>query len=297
MIKEVHVEKVVGTCFLLKGSVEELGLEKGVYELENYTCTSETNRREFQSIWCERSQNDKSSLEEMNRPDFNWLKRVYISISDEGVKMFPEDLRMYEHSVVIKGKLHLSVPDKFIKEVWAMENLISAEATHQPLKMKLIMDPSDTSRVSWLKLDTLTGASIFSLVEYNELDNGMFIFHDFGKCRPNIVWVLPTLLWMDELYKPMRADEVNLHTGRLNYIEGDYWVSQKGTKCFKPKEGGKHLLIRDDWGGSPSEHGSGILKQLNPIYYRYAPTNSGRSGRDFCVIEKGTKYKPNIEEI
>lgn len=85
----------------------------------------------------------------------------------------------------------------------------------------------------------------------------------------------------------------------ISGIVGDYFVSKKGTKLFKKTSGGKHILLRDDWGGSFNSYRGGTLPDTNEgaLYFRRASSNGGGTGYDYCIIPKDWRRSINIDDI
>lgn len=128
-----------------------------------------------------------------------------------------------------------------------------------------------------------------------------FLAKQFGKYLPNLVFVLPKEFSLDKDGKPVTpikfvrdvniTDNLNLvFNGDAKILFGDYWISRKGSKCFRPKSplNAKHLLIKVAWGGADETHGSrGNYPEDIPsgvCYFRHARSNAGGMGYDYWVI-------------
>lgn len=83
-----------------------------------------------------------------------------------------------------------------------------------------------------------------------------------------------------------QKSDYNLGEGFLDYMIGDFFVSKKGTKIFRVNEDGKHVLLRDDWGGSFNSYRGGKLLRTEEgaLYYRRASSNGGGIGYDYSVV-------------
>lgn len=122
-----------------------------------------------------------------------------------------------------------------------------------------------------------------------------FLVNDFGKYRPNIVFVIsknfersPIAHRSDEPTKKMLANMNIDFDGETSILFGDYWQSQKGGACFRPKPvaEAKHVLIRCEWGGASSRtRGIGYVRDVP--YYRRAASNGGGVGSDYLVVKVG----------
>lgn len=93
--------------------------------------------------------------------------------------------------------------------------------------------------------------------------------------------------------------EMNLpHMSSCSYIRGDFFTSKKGTPCFKIKDDGRHVLIRDDWGGAFNSYRGGKLPECpERLFYRRASSNGGGAGYDYGIYPVGYKYAPSIDDI
>lgn len=128
-----------------------------------------------------------------------------------------------------------------------------------------------------------------------------FLVKQFGKYLPNLVFVLSKEFSLDKDGKPISpvryvrdvdiTDNLNLvFNGDPKIIFGDYWISRKGSRCFRPKSPleAKHLLVKVAWGGADETHGSrGNYPEDIPagvLYFRHARSNAGGMGYDYWVI-------------
>ena len=157
------------------------------------------------------------------------------------------------------------------------------------MKMELIKDIEATKRM-WPEVIEHDTSVI-------ELTNGEVLCNRFGKYQPNMCFVLNENnicnTWTD-------VDNYNIDwDGDPVQLRGEYWVSKKGTKCFRPKEDGEYVLIRVDWGGcfNPTR---GIefntVKEFAP-YSRKASSNGGGNGYNFYVLPYGFHREVSIDEI
>ena len=128
-----------------------------------------------------------------------------------------------------------------------------------------------------------------------------FLAKQFGKYLPNLVFVLSKEFSLDKDGKPISpvkfvrdinvTDNLNLvFNGDPKIIFGDYWISRKGSRCFRPKSPleAKHLLVKVSWGGADETHGSrGNYPEDIPagvLYFRHARSNAGGMGYDYWII-------------
>lgn len=127
-----------------------------------------------------------------------------------------------------------------------------------------------------------------------QLKDGKFAMKAYGKYKPNLTFIntIPTVVW-----KRAKREDFNLPEGKIFFVKGDFFVSKKGTKCFRIKEEGKHILISDDWGGAFVKYRGGTLPEEEALYYRRASSNGGGSGYDFGVYPVGWKYQMSEEDL
>ncbi len=128
-----------------------------------------------------------------------------------------------------------------------------------------------------------------------------FLVKQFGKYLPNLVFVLSKEFSLDKDGKPVSpvkyirdadiTDNLNLvFNGDPKVLFGDYWISRKGSRCFRPKGPleAEHMLVKVSWGGADETHGSrGNYPEDIPagvLYFRHARSNAGGMGYDYWVI-------------
>jgi len=83
---------------------------------------------------------------------------------------------------------------------------------------------------------------------------------------------------------------------RLSFLRGDFFTSKKGTKMFKIKPQGSHVLIRDDWGGCFNSY-HGLTLPGGYEYFHRASSNGGGSGYDYAVYKTGFKYAASLDDL
>ncbi len=128
-----------------------------------------------------------------------------------------------------------------------------------------------------------------------ELDNGQFLYNSFGKYAPCITFVCdePMIVW--EKWEPSRF---NFDKGSYEVIEGVFWESKKGKRCFTPKKDGRYLLICDNWGGAFNNYRGNNLERLKSVYFRRASSNGGGCGYDYAIVDKSlAKLNISIDDI
>lgn len=124
------------------------------------------------------------------------------------------------------------------------------------------------------------------------LENGYgYLKKDYGKYSPNLTYVVR----FEEIphFKFLKPDyNMNiLWDGEMTVMYGDYWVSKKGTNCFRPKarDAASHMLVRVDWqkGGERSTSGKNPEVEKYALYHRYARSNGGGTGKTYYVFKNG----------
>ncbi len=137
--------------------------------------------------------------------------------------------------------------------------------------------------------------------------NSGFISNDQGKYCSGLTFVLDSSFELDKdgkVINPLKyvedreiTDSFNLDLdGEAKILFGDFWISQKGTPCFRPKDPtqAKHLLVRVNWGGcfnrSRGNWGD-TAKACGATYFHRASSNGGGSGYDYWVLPVGYVYQ------
>jgi len=143
-----------------------------------------------------------------------------------------------------------------------------------------------------------TLAEVKSLLKTDKIfeTESSFLVNDFGKYRPNITFVIPKefdgnplAYRSDAPVKEMTRDMNIGFDGETGVLFGDFWKSQKGGACFRPKPiaNARHVLILVDWGGAFSRTRGIHSDVAEAAYYRRAVSNGGGSGNDYLVVPVG----------
>ena len=151
------------------------------------------------------------------------------------------------------------------------------------------------------KINERTWPEYYSREKVVELSNGETMIRRFGKYMPNLIFLLSeenvSVSWHRHDIEPLK---LNIEfDGDIEWMPGDFWVSKKGSNCFRPSDHGKHLLIKVDWGGPfISTRGDEYDDIKNKtLYARRASSNGGGTGYNFYVFPKDYVEIVNIDEI
>lgn len=141
-----------------------------------------------------------------------------------------------------------------------------------------------------------------------------FLVNMYGKYDPNLCFVLDKYFHLTGNADPINpieyigdkevSDNMNMDfNGTTSFMFGDYWVSKKGTKCFKikPPVEAKHMLMRIDWGGAFNRTrglNNDIVNSIPEIlYYHKASSNGAGTGYDYLVVPVGFSKSLYDEEF
>lgn len=110
------------------------------------------------------------------------------------------------------------------------------------------------------------------------------LIRHYGKYRAGLSILVNSFAdygWKDD---PHLGRKMNIQfDGKTSVMRGEFFVSKKGTNCFRVKKDGKHLLIRIEWGGSKKTRGL-ITAPKDAVYFKRASSNAGRMGYDYVIF-------------
>ena len=140
----------------------------------------------------------------------------------------------------------------------------------------------------------ITNVSPLKEEDHIKLSNGNVLMNKFGKYEPNLCFICayPHIIWED-----IEAKDLNLDRGDFKCLHGEFFVSKKGTKCFRIKKNGQHILLRDNWGGAFNNYRGGTLPEEGALYYRRASSNGGGSGYDYAIYNSNWQFQLSEEDI
>lgn len=129
------------------------------------------------------------------------------------------------------------------------------------------------------------------------LENGNRLVRHYGKYKSGLTIIVSSV--DDFNFSKVNLNHMNLgFDGDTEVLTGEFFVSKKGTKCFRVNPNGNQFLIRVDWGGSFNKtRGLRDNPPKDNRYYRRATSNRGRSGYDYIVLDKNFKNSLSEDEI
>lgn len=144
--------------------------------------------------------------------------------------------------------------------------------------------------------DYLISASEKESEDHIKLSNGNVLMNRYGKYEPNLTFVAaePYIMW-----DRIAATELNCNpdAGWFDVLHGTFFVSKKGTKCFRIDSNGEHILIKDSWGGCFNKYRGYSLPENGSVYYHRASSNGGGCGYDYAVYPRNWMFTLNEEDI
>lgn len=123
------------------------------------------------------------------------------------------------------------------------------------------------------------------------LTNGEKIIRRYGKYQPGIAFFINednnTIGWLDRNIHRLDLN-IEFDASGIKWIPGDFWISKKGTKCFRPKENGEHVLVEASWGGCFDDTRGTEYNKVKDlaIYARCASSNGGGMGCNYYIFPR-----------
>lgn len=132
------------------------------------------------------------------------------------------------------------------------------------------------------------------------LSNGDLLIKDYGKYRPDLVFVIAPE--DKECYQYGDAPDINVDwDGYPKAMYGHFWVSKRGTECFRPlpKERASHVLLRVEWekGLYSYTTGENPEAEAEAVYFRRASSNGGGIGYAYYVFPVGFRMQIDLDDI
>jgi hypothetical protein len=93
------------------------------------------------------------------------------------------------------------------------------------------------------------------------------------------------------------ATEMNIPNVSLTgLVKGDFFVSKKGTKMFRVKTYGKHILLRDNWGGEFGDIWGDRLPKEDALFYHHV-NGCGFDGYDYAIYPRDWKRSVSVDDL
>lgn len=210
-------------------------------------------------------------------------------------------LRLYKDFVGDGYHLSLSGNSKYMAMANEIDYTISVELIiENSTEIKWCDEKDGVKQVELLKgfSKDLNGIyhEVIDMANVITLDNGKFLIKDYGKYASGLCFVSdkPKFFWNE-----IKREDLNLGRGEYAALYGYYYVSKKGTKCFKlsSKLQATHMLLRDNWGGAFNSYRGNTLVELNHEYHRRASSNGGGTGYDYAVFPIGWRNILSEDDI
>lgn len=85
----------------------------------------------------------------------------------------------------------------------------------------------------------------------------------------------------------------------IYWMPGKFWISKKGTSCFRPDENGEHILVRSKWGGpfNPTRGTEFPEVKEFALYAKYASSKGGGEGYNYYVFPKDFHREISEDDI
>lgn len=132
-----------------------------------------------------------------------------------------------------------------------------------------------------------------------KLVNGETLIRRFNKYEPGICFVLSDETITEEWRKTPIDFNINFDASSVSWMSGEFWISRKGSSCFRPKSDGQHILLRISWGGcfEPSRGREySEIKQF-ALYAKRATSNGGGCGYNYYVFSKDFRKEVSLDDI
>ena len=149
-----------------------------------------------------------------------------------------------------------------------------------------------------------TWPEFFDINSSITLNNNERLIRRYGKYEPGLAFILSDKNvdtgWYDMSYHHIELNiQFDSNKNEIYWMPGDYWISKKGTTCFRPNENGKHVLVKARWGGPfQSSRGTEYQEVKNKaLYARRASSNGGGVGYNYYIFDKDFTNEVSIEDI
>ena len=131
------------------------------------------------------------------------------------------------------------------------------------------------------------------------LDNGKFLIRDYDKygSKLSILSTLPKVVW--EETQPKEFNIASKREKIICRVYGEYFITKKGTKCFRVNPNGKHMMLRGFYGGAMRCADLLYDVRNNPevIYHKDASSNGGGLGYRYLIVPRDWKQSLSEDDI
>lgn len=247
----------------------------------------------------------ENGLEYNNMSD-NEILTAILKINDnfKKVEKIQELLKPHENilSSTIKLEIYDIIPFKKEHKLskkkltnWLVENNQNFDVLNPEEVAKFILKKNEEQRI--IDLGYKFDGKDKNIVK---LDNGKYIYFDFGKYSPNLNFLIDDLakgVTYEENHELNRNLNLN-YTGDISFIRGRFFVSKKGANFFDLTSTDKpHVLVKIKWGGSFNT--SRGLKNVpeEKIYYRCARSKGGGIGVDYLILPSDYQAKYTLDDF
>lgn len=133
-----------------------------------------------------------------------------------------------------------------------------------------------------------TWPEYFDKTKTIELVNGEKLIRRYGKCNPGICFIMSNKN-IDICWCKYDTNFLNIEfdTTDIEWMPGDFWISKKGTSCFRPGLYGKHVLIK-----STGNEYNKVKKDA--VYSRHASADNC-AGVNYYIFNKDFHKEASID--
>ena len=133
------------------------------------------------------------------------------------------------------------------------------------------------------------------------LDNGDWLVKHYEKYQSGLTILhKPDFNPFNFTGQQVDNESFNLHhEGSFRIINGEFFVSKKGTKCFRAYPDGDDQLVCHSWGGAfntSRPYGKDTFGE-DAKYYRNASSNGGGQGNEWVVLPRGWTKTVSEDDI
>jgi len=153
-----------------------------------------------------------------------------------------------------------------------------------------------------IEIAKITWPEYFEVNKSIKLGNGETLIRRYEKYQPAMCFLLTEnnidQHWLDVTYHGIDIN-ATFDAKKVEWMPGEFWVSKKGTPCFRPKEDGSHILIRTTWGGcfEPSRGTEFPELKEKALFSKYARSNGGGAGYNYYVFPKDFRNEVSLDDI